>query len=65
MNGSRDYQSDKDQYMILLIYESERMTQMFLIIKQKKKKKKERNRLIDFNTNLWLPKRKGERGVIN
>ena len=40
MNGSRDYQSDKDQYMILLIYESERMTQMFLIIKQKKKKRK-------------------------
>ena len=47
MNGSRDYQSDKDQYMILLIYESERMTQMFLIIKQKKKKerKKQSHRL--------------------
>ena len=48
MNGSRDYQSDKDQYMILLIYESERMTQMLLIIKQKKKERKKQTHRLQY-----------------
>ena len=43
-------QTDKDKYMISLIHESKRMTQMLLIIKQKKKKKK--NRLTDLSTNM-------------
>ena len=34
-------QTDKDKYMISLIHESKRMTQMLLIKKQKEKKKPE------------------------